>query len=90
MLDLQPLVDTEFSYLVKTICVRSVCTKRKERSFMQSVGVFHKRKNFPTEVSEVSEYRRFISLLKSLTVGDKYPWTGLCSQRLGRHCVAQN
>lgn len=57
---------------------------------MQSVGVFHRRKNFPIEVSEVSEYRRLISLLKSLTVGDKYAWTGLCSQRLGTHCLAQN
>lgn len=57
---------------------------------MQSVGVFHRRKNFPTEVSEVSEYRRLIYVLKSLSVGDKYPWTGLCSQRLGRISVAQN
>lgn len=67
MEDLQSLVDLEFSYLVKINCVGSVSTERKKRSFILSVGVFPRRKNFPTEVSE---YGSLISLLKSSTVGE--------------------
>lgn len=38
--------------------------RKGERSFILPVGVFPRRKNLPTEVSE---YKSLISLVKSLT-----------------------